>query len=102
MPVVLVRVPIVMQNSLHPLSTSSTVAHHLLDFMVKGKITEVDLQIIRKDTTPSRLLMPPHLSHPPLYAERLSATTMPIYAGLGQAPNNAGLDWYQSLIRNCF
>jgi len=40
MPPVLIIVPTVMQNSLHPLSTSSVVASHLLDFVVQGKITE--------------------------------------------------------------
>jgi len=40
MPPVLITVPTVMQNSLHPLSTSSVVASHLLDFVVQGKITE--------------------------------------------------------------
>jgi len=42
MPAVLVTVPAVTQNSLHPLSTSSITARHLLDFMVQEKITEAD------------------------------------------------------------
>ena len=37
MPTVLITVPTVMQKSLHPLSTSSIIACHLLDFMVHGK-----------------------------------------------------------------
>jgi len=37
MPAVLVAVPTVTQNSLHPLSTSSIIARHLLDFMVQEK-----------------------------------------------------------------
>jgi len=48
---VLVEVPTDTQNSLHPLSTSSTVACHLLDFMVEGKITEADAPTIRLDAT---------------------------------------------------
>ena len=39
---VLVTVPTVMQNLLHPLSTSSIIARHLLDFMAQGKTTEAD------------------------------------------------------------
>ena len=42
MPAVLVTVPTVTKNSLHPLSTSSIIARHRLDFMVQGKITEAD------------------------------------------------------------
>jgi len=42
MPAVLVTVPTVIHNLLHPLSTSSITAHHLLDFMVQGNITEAD------------------------------------------------------------
>ena len=34
---VLVEVPVVLQNLLHPLSTSSITAHHLLDSVVQGK-----------------------------------------------------------------
>jgi len=37
MPAVLVTVPMVTQNSLHPLSTSSIIAHHLLYFSGAGK-----------------------------------------------------------------
>ena len=59
---VLVTVPTVMQKSLHPLSTSSTISRHLLDFMVQGKITEADELIIRLDATPSGLSVPPHPS----------------------------------------
>jgi len=50
---VLVTVPTVMQNSLHPLSTSSIIAHHLLDFMVQGTITEADAPTSRLDAPPS-------------------------------------------------
>jgi len=55
MPAVLVTVPTVKQKSLHPLSTSSITARHLLDFMVQGKITQADAPIICLDTTASRL-----------------------------------------------
>jgi len=55
--VILVAVPTVMQNSLHPLSTSSFIAHHLLDFMVQGKI-EADAPTVRLDATPSGLSVP--------------------------------------------
>jgi len=47
-PAVLVTVPAVMQNSLHPLSTSSITACCLL-----GKTTEADALTIRLDATPS-------------------------------------------------
>jgi len=46
MPAVLVAVPTVTQNLLHPVSTSSITAHHLLDFMVQGKISEADAMTI--------------------------------------------------------
>jgi len=52
---VLVTVPTVMQNSLHPLSTSSITARHLLEFMMRRKITEADAPTIRLDATPSQL-----------------------------------------------
>jgi len=82
MPAVLITVPTVMQNSLHPLSTSSITARHLLDFMVQGKITEADALTVHLDATPSGQSVPPPPSSP--YA--LSAATLPIYPGLGQAP----------------
>jgi len=50
---VLVTVPTVTQNSLHPLPTSSITARHLLDFVVQVKITEADALMTRLDTTPS-------------------------------------------------
>jgi len=59
MQAVLVAVPTAMQNSLQPLSTFSINAHHLLDFMVEGKITEADVLTVHLDTTPSGLSMPP-------------------------------------------
>jgi len=61
MPAVLLAVlTTVMQNLLHPLSTSSITASCLLDFMVQGKITEADAQTIHLDATPSGLSVPPH------------------------------------------
>jgi len=58
---VLVTVPTVTQNSLNPLSTSSTIACHLLDFMVQGKITEADALKIRL-ATPSLSLPIMHIT----------------------------------------
>ena len=55
------------------------IAHHLLDFIVQGKITEAEALTIR--------LTPPH----PNYWCPLPAATFPIYPGLGLASNNAGL-----------
>ena len=55
MPAVLVAVPTVKPNLLHPLSTSSITARHLLEFMVQEKITEADAPTIRLDATPSGL-----------------------------------------------
>ena len=68
-PAVLVTVPTVRptQNSLHPLSASSITAGRLLDFMVRGKITEADAPTIRLGATPSGLSVPHHLRHPPIF-----------------------------------
>jgi len=55
----LVAVPIIMQNSLNPLSISSITACRLLDFMVQGKMTEAHAPTIRLDATQSRLSVPP-------------------------------------------
>jgi len=74
-------------NLLHPVSTSSTIARHLLQFTVQGKITETDAPTIRVDATPSGLLVSPPPSPPPFYAEcPLSHDKF-----MGQALNNAGL-----------
>jgi len=89
MPAVLVTVPIVAQNSLHPLSTS--LARYLLDFMMQGKITEADAPAIRLDATPSGLSVPPPPSSAHFTPTALSAATLPIYPVLRQALNNAGL-----------
>ena len=69
MSAVLVAVPTVTQNSLHPSTISSIIACHLLDFVVQGKITEADAPTIRLDATPSGLLVSPPLSSPHFYAE---------------------------------
>jgi len=77
MPAVLVAVPTVMQNLLHPLSTSSIIARHLLDFMEHGKTAEAEAPTIRLDATPSGLSVP-HLHHPPIFMPNaLSAATLP-------------------------
>jgi len=62
-----------------------------LDFMVQGKMTEADILTVRFDATPSAPSMPPTL--PPFFftSNALSAATLPINPGLGQAQNNAGL-----------
>ena len=51
-------------ETLHPLSTSSIVARHLLYLMVQGKVT----MTVHLDATPSTLSLPPapHLHHPPI------------------------------------
>jgi len=90
MPAVLVAVLTVMQNSLHPLSTSSIIARHLKDFVVQGKITEAEAHTIRLDATPSGLSVPPPPSSPIFIPSALSVATLAIYPGLGHAPNNAG------------
>ena len=61
---VLVTVPTVTQNTLHPLSTSSIAARRLLDFMVQGKITEADAPTVRLDAAISGLSVPPPATSP--------------------------------------
>jgi len=58
-----------------------------LDFMVQDmEIAELDTPPIRLGATPSRLISSPHPS--PIFAlDALSTATLPIYPGLGQAPN---------------
>jgi len=84
MPAVLVKVPTVMQNLLHPLSTSSIIARHLLDFMMHGKITEADALIIHLDATTSGQSVPPPTSSSIFMPNAFSAATLPIYPGLRQ------------------
>ena len=55
-----------MHNSLHPLSTSSIIACHLLDFMMHGKVKEAgESQSIR--TPPHSDCWCPHLCYPPIF-----------------------------------
>ena len=85
---VLVTVPTVTQNSLRPLSPSSCIACHLLDFMVQGKITEADTSTNNlPGCHPIRTIGAPTSIIPP-FLRWISAATLPIYPGLGQAPNN--------------
>jgi len=83
MPVVLVTVPTDTQGSLHPLSTSSITARHLLDSMVQGKITEADAPTISLDATPSRLSVPPPPSFPHFYAICCFCSNPPNLSWLG-------------------
>ena len=69
---VLVAVPTVIQNSLHPLSSFAIIDLPPSGFMVQGKIAEAD-------------------ASPHFMPNARSAATLPIYLGLGQASNNAGL-----------
>jgi len=63
----------------------------VLDFMVQGKIAEADAPTICVDATPSGLSVHPPPSFPIFTLNALSVATLPIYPGLGQEPNNAGL-----------
>jgi len=74
---VLVTVPTVTQNSLHPLSTSSINARHLMDFMVRGKITEAGTQTTHPDATTSEPSMPPPPSSPYFYLECPFCSNLP-------------------------
>jgi len=56
-------------------------------FMVQGKITEADTPIFQLGTTPSRLISDPPPSPPIFTLDALPAATLPLYPGLGQAPN---------------
>jgi len=97
MPTILVTVRAVTQNSLHPLSASSIIACRFLEFMLQGKITDADAPTIHLDATPSGHQCP-HLYHPPNFTwNAVSVANLPVYPGLGQAPNNAGLHtWWIS------
>ena len=83
-------VPTVMQNSLNHLSTFSITAHHLLHFMAQGQIAEANAPTACLDAIPHTVGAPP-LPSPIFMLNALSAATIPIYPGLGQAPNTAGL-----------
>jgi len=55
--------------------------------MVQGKITEAEMLTIQLGATPSRLINDPSPSPPIFTPDALPATTLPLYPGLGQAPN---------------
>jgi len=59
----------------------------LLNFMVQGEITEADTPTIRLGATPSGLISNPPLSAPIFTLDALPVATLPVYPGLGQAPN---------------
>jgi len=59
----------------------------LLDFMVQGKITEADTPTIWMVATPSGLTSDPPPSSPIFTPDALPVVTLPLYPGLGQAPN---------------
>jgi len=52
------------------------------------KITQADAPTIRMDCRPIQTNWCPHLYHPTIFMpDDLPDTTLPIYPGLGQAPN---------------
>jgi len=88
-------VPIVTQNSLHPSSTSSIIARHLLDSMVQGKTTEADAPTNHLNAMWT-VGAPTSITFPFFTSSALSVATLPLYLALGQAPNNVGLrTWYR-------
>jgi len=66
--------------------------------MVQGKILGADIPTIRLGATASGLISDPPPSSPIFMTDALPATTLPVYPGLGQAPNMlacipSGLAW---------
>jgi len=59
----------------------------LPDFMVQGKITAADIPTIQLGATLSRLISNSPPSLPIFTLDALPAATLPLYPGLGQAPN---------------
>jgi len=55
--------------------------------MVQGKITEADTPTIQLGDTPSGLISGPPPSSPIFTPDALPAATLPLYPGMGQAPN---------------
>jgi len=55
--------------------------------MVEGKITEADTRTIWLGTTQSRLISDPPPPSPIFTPDALPAATLPLYPGLGEAPN---------------
>jgi len=58
-----------------------------MDFMVQGKITEADIPTNRLGATPSGIISNPSPSSPIFTPNVLPAATLPLYPGLGEAPN---------------
>jgi len=56
-------------------------------FIVQRRITESDTRTIRLGATPSGLISNPPPTSPIYAPDALPATTLPLYPGLGQAPN---------------
>jgi len=56
----------------------------ILDFMRHGEDNRASVPTIRLDATPS---MPPSPSYPSFMPDAFPAATLPIYPGLGQAPD---------------
>jgi len=55
--------------------------------MMQGKITEADTPTIRMGASPTGLISD-HLHHPPIFTPNaLLVPTLPLFRGLGQAPN---------------
>jgi len=54
---------------------------------VQGKITEADTPTIQLTATPSKLITDPAPSSPIFKLDALPAATLPLYPGMGQAPN---------------
>jgi len=69
--------------------------------MVQGEITVADTLKIWLGATPSGLIIDPTPSYPIFMPDALPVTTLPIYPGLGQAPNM--LDCIPSglVVANC-
>jgi len=59
--------------------------------MVQGKITEANTPTVRLGATPSKLVSDPLPSPPIFMPDALPATSLPIYPGLGQTQEYAGL-----------
>jgi len=59
----------------------------LLDFMVQGEISEADTPTIWLGITTSGLISDPPPTSPIFAPDALPAETLPMYPGLGQAPN---------------
>jgi len=60
---------------------------NLLNFMAQREISEAGTHTIRLGATPSRLIRDPPPSSPIFTPDAFPAATIPIYTGLGKAPN---------------